>query len=68
MPEELLYIPTEAKPEKLRQWLPEYYASNTFNTCEHQSLPMIDGPPLIIIVNPDATPYAVFTLLPIPAH
>jgi len=68
MPEELPYPPTEENREKLEQWLLKYYASSTFNTCEHQSLPMMDGPPLHIIVNKDATPHAVHTPIPVPAH
>ena len=69
MPEKLPYALTEEnRGKKLEQRLPEYYGSSTFITCEHQSLPLMDDPPLHIIVNPDATPYVVHTLTTVPAH
>ena len=40
-PERLPFSPTEENRERLQQWLVDYYGSSTFNTCEHQSLPMM---------------------------
>ena len=39
-----------------------------FNTCEHQLLPMIQGPPLRLMVDPDAAPVAHHTPVPVPVH
>ena len=35
---------TEVNRALLQQWLLDYYASSTFNTCEHQLLPLMHGP------------------------
>ena len=61
VPAKLPFTACEANREKLEQWLMEYYASSTFNTCEHQSLPMMHGPPLHIIVDPNVEPHVVHT-------
>ena len=37
----------DANREQLQQWLLDYYKSSTFNTCEHQPLPMMEGPPSV---------------------
>ena len=39
----------------------DYYKSSTFNTCEHQTLPLMEGPPMKLMVDPDATPTAHHT-------
>ena len=31
-----------------------YYASSTFNTCEHQALPLMDSPPMRLMIDPNA--------------
>ena len=46
----------------------EHYKSSTFNTCEHQLLPMMEGPPRRLIINPTAEPVAVHTPIPVPIH
>ena len=53
---------------KLQEYLLDYYSSSTFNTCEHQLLPMMQGPPLILMVHPDAAPVAHHTPVPVPVH
>ena len=46
-----------------------YYASSTFNTCEHQPLPMMKGvPPMRILMKEGAEPVAVHRPAAIPAH
>ena len=55
-------------PEKLKQWLFKHYASTTFNTCEHQQLPMMTGPPLKMFIDPNATPVACHKITPVPIH
>ena len=33
-------------PENIQQYLLNYYASSTFNICEHQALPLMEGSPM----------------------
>lgn len=54
--------------ERMQQWLLTRYAASTFNTCPHQPLPGMAGPPIKILVDPDATPTAVHTPATIPIH
>jgi len=42
--------------------------SSTFNTCEHQTLPLMDGPPMKLMVDPNAEPVAHHTPVPVPLH
>ena len=60
--------PVEEDVPKLRSWLLQYYSSTTFNTCEHQKLPMMKGPPLKLHINPDAKPVAVHKPATVPVH
>ena len=43
----LPFTATDANREKLQQHLLDYYASSSFNVCEHQLMPLMDGPPMI---------------------
>ena len=64
-------LPFPASPddrERLKKYLIDYYKSSTFNTCEHQPLPMMEGPPLRLMVDPNAKPIAVHTPIPVPIH
>lgn len=54
--------------EKIQSWLLDYYKSSTFNVCEHQTLPMMSGPPLHLNIDPNATPVAHHKPIPIPVH
>ncbi|XP_068232779.1 uncharacterized protein [Palaemon carinicauda] len=67
-PQKLPFAATEANREKLQKFLLEHYASSTFNTCEHQKLPMMSGPPLKLMIDPHAEPVAVHTPIPVPLH
>ena len=60
--------PIEEDVPKLRNWLLQYYSSTTFNTCEHQKLPMMKGPPLKLHITPDAKPVAVHKPATVPVH
>ena len=51
-PKHLPYTPNEENREKLKQWLINYYKYSTFNTCEHQPLPKMGGPPLRLMIDP----------------
>ena len=68
LPTSLPFPATEANREKLQQYLLEYYASSTFNTCEHHTLPLVDGPPMRLMIDPDATPTANYSPIPVPLH
>ena len=57
------------KPQqKMRQWILSWYAASTFNTCPHQPLPAMTGPPMSIRVKPDAEPVATSRPVRVPAH
>lgn len=53
---------------KLKEWLLNYYGGSTFNTCEHQPLPMMTGEPLKLYIDPDAKPTAVHKPSVVPIH
>lgn len=59
---------TEENRGKLEQYLLDYYKSSTFNTCEHQPLPFMKGPPLKLMIDSDAEPVAHHTPVPVPLH
>ena len=67
-PTTLPYPPTEENRGKLEQYLLEYYKSSTFNVCEHQTLPMMAGPPMRLMIDPNAIPFARHKPIPIPVH
>ena len=52
----------------MKAWLLEKYASSAFNICPHQALPCMEGPPIEIHVEPDATPKACHTPATVPVH
>ena len=52
----------------LKEWLLDRYAGTTFNTCEHQPLPMMACEPLKLHVDPDAKPVAIHKPAPVPIH
>lgn len=62
------FPPTEENIPKLTEYLLNHYGSSTFNTCEHQPLPMMEGPPLQLMVDPNASPVARHTPVPVPLH
>ena len=68
IPTSLPYPPTEENREKLESYLREHYRSSTFNTCEHQPLPLMGGPPLRLMIDPEATPTAHHSPIPVPLH
>ena len=59
---------TEENILRLKQYLLDYYSSSTFNTCEHQSLPMMEGPPMRLMIDPKAKPTAHHSPIPVPIH
>ena len=65
LPTTLPYPATTANRERLQQHLLNYYASSTFNICEHQPLPLM---PMRLMVDPLATPTAHHSPIPVPLH
>ena len=64
-------LPFPATPEnrvKLQEYILKHYAASTFNTCEHQVLPLMDGPPLRLMIDPTATPSVHHSPIPVPLH
>ena len=67
-PTELPFPATEDNRAPIQQWRLAYYRSSTFNTCEHQPLPLMDSVPMRLMVDPDAEPVAHHTPVPVPLH
>ena len=64
-------MPFPATPEnhlKLKKWILNHYRASTFNICENQKLPKMSGPPMKIDIDPNITPSAVHTPIPVPIH
>ena len=68
LPTAIPYPATEENREKLEQWMRSHFAASAFNTCEHQPLQEMSGPPVDIHFLPDVTPEAVHTPIPVPFH
>jgi hypothetical protein len=67
-PESLPFPATESNRTKLQEWLINYYSGSTFNTCEHQPLPMMESPPMRLMIDQDAEPVACHKAIPVPIH
>ncbi|XP_014666767.1 PREDICTED: trifunctional enzyme subunit alpha, mitochondrial-like [Priapulus caudatus] len=67
-PTKLPFPATEANRVTLQKYLLDYFKSSTFNTCEHQPLPLMDSPPMKLMVDPEAEPVAHHTTVPVPLH
>ena len=67
-PTELPFPATDANGPRLKEWLLNYYSSSTFNTCPHQKLPCMAGPPLKLAIKPDATPTCHVKPYGVPLH
>ena len=52
----------------LKEWILQHYAATSFNTCEHQPLPMMKCDPLELHVDPNAKPVAVHKPALVPLH
>jgi len=68
IPTKLPYAATAENREKLEQYLLDYYKSSTFNTCEHQLLPLMSGPPVKLMIDENAEPVAHHTPIPVPIY
>lgn len=64
-------LPFECCPknnQKMYQWLIDRYRSSVFNTCPHQPLASMDGPPLEMHLKEGAKPIACHKAPPVPLH
>ena len=52
----------------LEDFLLKHFKSSTFNTCTHQPLPEMHGPPMKLIVDRNAKPVATHKAIPVPVH
>ena len=59
LPTALPFPATDANRAALQNWILDRYRSSTFNTCECQTLPLMECPPLELPVVPEAKPIAV---------
>ena len=60
--------PTEENRGKLEEHLLHTYRASTFNTCEHQPLPLMSGQPLRLMIDPSAKPVTHHNPIPVPLH
>lgn len=65
-PTKLLFPATEANWQCLQMWL--LNRSNTFNTCEHQPLPLKEGVPVRLMFDSNVEPAAHHTPIPVPLY
>ena len=67
-PAQLPFTPTPENTDRMRAWLLDRFASSTFNTCPHQPLPAMSGPPMEIRVDPAARPVVTRRPPNVPVH
>lgn len=67
-PTAIPFPPTQENVTQLKGWLLSNFASSAFNTCPHQPLPVMSGEPVTVHFQPNATPHAVHTPIPVPHH
>ena len=67
-PDELPFPCTEDNIPHMEKWLLDRYASSTLNTCPHQVLPNMSGPPVEIHIDPKAKPMCASVPSQVPLH
>ena len=67
-PESLPFSATSANRATLHVWFMDYNGSSTFSTCKHQPIPLMDSPPMIMLLNEEDTPVACHKAIGIPIH
>ena len=68
LPKRIPFATTEENRLRLQAFLLDHYKSSTFNICEHQPLPLMDGPEMRLIIDPHAEPIANHSPIPVPLH
>ena len=59
---------TEGNRSRLEKFILGYWASSTFNICPHQPSPYMSGPPMKLMIDPNAIPVANFKTIPVAIH
>ena len=59
---------TEENRAAIESWLKKRYAASTFNTCTHQTLPMMSGPPLRLMIDKSPAQLSCRPASPTPAR
>ena len=67
-PSHLLFECTPKNIDSMCAWLRDQFSACTFNTCPHQPLPEMSGPPIEIHLDPAATPRVCHTPANVPLH
>ena len=68
---EIIKLPFDPTPENIprtRQWILDRCKSSTFNKCSHQQLPLMEVPPIKILIDPEAKPVCFNTPATVPLH
>ena len=69
LPTSLPYPPCKENIPKLKDWILDRYSSSSFNNCEQQKLPYLQGsPPLKLHLDPNAKPVAVHVPAVVPIN
>ena len=68
LPPALPCEPTEENVQFLKEFIMKHYESSSFNTCSHQPLPLVHGPPIHFKVNPKIKPTTVRVPATVPLH
>ncbi|MEL6802241.1 MAG: DDE-type integrase/transposase/recombinase, partial [Bacteroidota bacterium] len=67
-PTSLPFAPVPENINRMKEWLLNYFNSSTFNTCPHQPLQQMSGPPIEIHLSDTAVPRVCHKPAPIPLH
>ena len=68
LPTQLPCPATEENRAQLERFIKDHYKASAFNTCEHQPLQAMTGPPLDIVFKEGTDPVAVHTPIPVAYH
>jgi hypothetical protein len=61
VPMQILFLPMEENRKNLESCILDDYKESLFNTCEHQQLPLMEGPPISIRVAQNTTPTTIYS-------
>lgn len=67
-PTSLPFPAIEEHRDDFRKWLIDHYNSSIFNTCEHQTLPFMEGLPLKLNIKLNTSPVVMHTPIAVFFH
>lgn len=67
-PPRLPFTPSMENRDEMKAWLVDRYSSSTLNTCPHQPLPAMSGPPMAIRVEEHTIPTVTRRPPNVPVH